>query len=85
MNRTRLDLAEEQIDERQDEVIALRFAFMALARALDEAGALPLKMTERHLGLAADVLRAESRPGPGDLSAAAALIDELRASVGQLR
>ncbi|GAB2182637.1 hypothetical protein DLREEDagrD3_28600 [Denitratisoma sp. agr-D3] len=78
MSNPRLELLEEQLDEQQDEVMALRFAFMTLSRALHDQGVLPLGVTAGHLGRAADSVRQESLPGPGDLSPVAAKIDELR-------
>ena len=85
MTAKRLELAEQQLDEREDGALAMRFAFMALARALDEAGALPLGTLQGHLARAADQLRSESGPGPRDLSPVAAQVDSLRADLALLR
>lgn len=85
MTAMRLELVERQLDEREDEALAMRFAFMALARALDEAGALPLVTLQGHLSRTADQLRAESGPGPRDLSPVAAQVDSLRDDLAQLR
>jgi len=77
----RRELLSQQLDEHEDDVIALRFAFMTLARALDEKGVLPLTTLAVQLARTAEDLRSGSARGtPGDLSGAAESLDELRAS-----
>lgn len=77
----RRELLSQQLDEHEDDVIALRFAFMTLARALDEEGVLPLTTLAVLLARTAEDLRRNSVPGtPGDLSRAAERVDDLRAS-----
>jgi hypothetical protein len=78
MDSTRLELIEQQLDEREDDGMAMWFAFIALARALDEAGTLPLASLTEHLTRTADQLRAESGAGPRDLAPVAAQVDSLR-------
>lgn len=85
MNAKRMELIEQQLDEREDEALALRFAFISLAYALDEAGALPLASLTGHLARAADDLRAGSAPGPRDLSPVAAQVDLLRDALARPR
>lgn len=82
MTEKRLGLLEQQLGEQEDDAIALRFAFMTLARALDEQGVLPLQQLADRLGRTVAELRQQSAPGtPGDLSPAAAQVDLLRASL----
>lgn len=84
MDAKRMELVEQMLDEREDEALAMRFAFIALARALDEEGALPLVSLTGHLTRAADQLRAESGDGHQDLSPVAALVDSLRDDLARL-
>lgn len=84
MDAKGMELIEQLLDEREDEALAMRFAFIALARALNEAGALPLGSLTGHLARAADQLRAESGTGHEDLSPVAAHIDSLRADLARL-
>lgn len=82
MTEKRLALLEQLLGEQEDEAIALRFAFMTLARALDEQGVLPLSLLAARLGQTVDDLRLGAVPGsPGDSSPAAAQVDSLRASL----
>lgn len=85
MDAKRMELVEQLLDEREDEALAMRFAFIALARALDEAGALPLGSLTGHLARTAEYLRAESGTGPHDLSPVAAQVDSLRDDLARLR
>lgn len=85
MTAKRLELVERQLDEREDEALALRFAFMALARALDEAGALPLETLQGHLDRLAAQLREGDETGSRDLSPVAAKVDSLRGDLALLR
>ena len=86
MANKRVDLLEDQLGEQEDGVIGLRFAFIALARALDEQGVLPRQALARHLAQTAADLRAGSIPGdPGDLSPAAEQVDSLRDAVSRPR
>lgn len=82
MTEKRLALLEKQLGEQEDDAIALRFAFMTLARALDREGVLPLQQLADRLGRTAEELRQGTIPGsPGDTSPAAAQVDALRASL----
>lgn len=78
MGKDRLDLIEQQLDERLDEWLAMKFAFISLAQALDESGALRLPDLARHLGMgAADIVRNDP-PGDRSLAPVAALLGQLR-------
>lgn len=81
----RLKLIEEKLDEIEDEALGMRFAFMALAKALEESGALPLRVLDQYLAGAASSLRGESQPGPHDLGPVALQLDRLRDALAQMQ
>lgn len=85
MGEERIELIERQLDEREDEVLALRFAFMALAKALDEREVLPLPVLAEYLEGAADTLSLESGSGSRDLSPVAEQVGLLRDALLRLR
>lgn len=81
----RLELIEQKLDEIEDEALGMRFAFMALAKALEESGALPLLVLDRFLAGASDSLRNESQPGTHDLGPVALQLDHLRDALAQMQ
>lgn len=85
MDEKKFKLIEQKLDEREDEVLALRFAFMALAKALHEREVLPLPVLADFLEGAADTMRIESGSGPHDLLPVAGQVDQLRDALLQLR
>lgn len=73
----RVKLLEDQADSRLDDVLALRFAFLAMARALNDAGALSLDALAVHLARGSEDL-------PLELLPVSARIAELAVDVRQM-
>lgn len=77
------------IDVLEDKLYAMHFAYMALAKALHQAGSLHVLHLVGALQDCADYLRSSSHQfpagGPEDLSPVAEHVDSLRASVGSLQ
>lgn len=77
----------EAINTLEDKVMAMEFAFMCLAKALHQQGALPLPVLQAHLQAAADQLRQDgtSPPHGADMQPVAGQLDQLRGWLGQLQ
>ncbi len=66
--------------ELEDRVMAMEFAFMSLARALHDQGALPLPVLAAHIQCGSDQLRST-----GELAPVAEQLDSLRDALLQLQ
>lgn len=77
----------EAINTLEDKVMAMEFAFMCLAKALHQQGALPLPVLQAHLKAAADQLRQDgTSPHPDvGMQPVAGQLEQLRGWLGQLQ
>ena len=77
---------EQKVEDLRDETMALRFAFMTLARALHQHKALPLPvLIEQLQAVAEQIGQPESRSDSSALDGASAHLSQLCASLSLLQ